>query len=183
MAFRGKNRLSLKPRPNHPFKLHVWWSIFRLGPGTIVVFEEVFTLRIPAYLEALDPRRHHRQSISSLLEDQHQIRLTFSISMADTSESIYRFQTILALGSNRATQKRQNQGSQRQDCTHAPRDDGNRNPLQPSFFWDRGYLILLLGFYILFLFMCLFEYFCKQAVLEVTSGLLSISHGHILAFN
>ncbi|XP_075449260.1 uncharacterized protein LOC142490728 [Ascaphus truei] len=39
-AFHKKGRITLKPRPKHPVKLHVWGAISRRGPGCIVVFED-----------------------------------------------------------------------------------------------------------------------------------------------
>ncbi|XP_075452872.1 muscarinic acetylcholine receptor M3 isoform X2 [Ascaphus truei] len=38
-AFHKKGRLSLKPPPKHPLKMHVWGAISRRGQGCIIIFE------------------------------------------------------------------------------------------------------------------------------------------------
>ncbi|XP_063791722.1 uncharacterized protein LOC135046700 [Pseudophryne corroboree] len=41
MSFRKRNHISLKPRPKHPLKIHVWGGISRLGAGPLLFFEGI----------------------------------------------------------------------------------------------------------------------------------------------
>ncbi|XP_041427169.1 uncharacterized protein LOC121396371 [Xenopus laevis] len=40
-AFNRKDHLSIKPRPKHPVKVHVWGGISRKGAGPLVIFEGI----------------------------------------------------------------------------------------------------------------------------------------------